>query len=306
MPKVIIFTEMVILVQRTENDYNDDAVVPGTIYCYQVSAYNDLNIEGPLSEQVCNKALIPAPENLSGVIDQNNITLSWTGNNQASQYRIYRDGNQVYSGVDANFTDSELEYNTNYSYSVSCLDNNGTEGLISDAITLTTHEVVDAPTLSLNVSFLNFQLNWSSVSNVQAYKIYLDDNFLEEVSDVNTFSYIGQDGITGCFKVSAINNYNTEGPKSNEECGTGSIPTLEAPALSLTTEGADHTLNWTTVTNANAYRVYLDGEFYQELESNSLLFTGQVDITNCFEVSGVSVYNNEGPKSNEECGTGAN
>ena len=294
------------LVQRTENDYTDDSVVPGTVYCYQVSAYNNLNIEGPLSEQACSKALIPAPENLSGVIDQNNITLSWTGNNQASQYRIYRDGNQVYSGVDANYIDSNLEYNASYSYTVSCLDNNGTEGPISDAITLTTHEIVSAPTLSLSVSFLNFQLNWSSIANVQGYKIYLNDNFLEEVSDVNTYLYTGTDGITGCFEVSAINNYNTEGTRSNEECGTGSIPILETPTLSLTTEGLDHALNWTTVTNANAYRVYLDGVFYQELTSNSLSFTGIADVTNCFEISGVDIYNNEGPKSNEECGTGAN
>ena len=76
--------------------------------------------------------------------------------------------------------------------------------------------------------------------------------------------------------------------------------------MSLTTEGLDHALNWTTVTNANAYRVYLDGVFYQELTSNSLSFTGIADVTNCFEISGVDIYNNEGPKSNEECGTGTN
>ena len=219
--KFFIYRENEFITETSETSYNDASVIPGVIYCYQISAVNALNIEGPRSESECNKALIPAPENLSGIINQDTITLSWSPVSDASQYRLYRDGEQVYTGTELIYIDSELNYNTSYSYSVSCLDNNGDEGPQSSPVSIATHPEVTAPVLSLNVSSSEFELNWTSVQDAGAYRVYIDDVFLIEVED-NTYTYTGSSGVENCFKISAVNSFDTEGPLSNQECGTGS------------------------------------------------------------------------------------
>ena len=219
--KFFIYRENEFITETSETSYNDASVIPGVIYCYQISAVNALNVEGPRSESECNKALIPAPENLSGIINQDTITLSWSPVSEASQYRLYRDGEQVYTGTELIYIDSELNYNTSYSYSVSCLDNNGDEGPQSGPVSITTHPEVAAPVLSLNVSSSEFELNWTSVQDAVAYRVYIDDVFLIEVED-NTYTYTGTSGVENCFKISAVNSFDTEGPLSNQECGTGS------------------------------------------------------------------------------------
>ena len=219
--KFFIYRENEFITETSEASYNDTSVIPGVIYCYQISAVNALNIEGPRSESECNKALIPAPENLSGIINQDTITLSWSPVSDASQYRLYRDGEQVYTGTELTYIDSELNYNTSYSYSVSCLDNNGDEGPQSSPVSIQTHPEVTAPVLSLNVSSSEFELNWTSVQDAGAYRVYIDDVFLIEVED-NTYTYTGSSGVENCFKISAVNSFDTEGPLSNQECGTGS------------------------------------------------------------------------------------
>ena len=217
--KFFIYRDNEFITETSETSYNDASVIPGVIYCYQISAVNALNIEGPRSESECNKALIPAPENLSGIINQDTITLSWSPVSDASQYRLYRDGEQVYTGTELIYIDSELNYNTSYSYSVSCLDNNGDEGPQSSPFSITTHPEVTAPVLSLNVSSSEFELNWTSVQDAGAYRVYIDDVFLIEVED-NTYTYTGSSGVENCFKISAVNSFDTEGPLSNQECGT--------------------------------------------------------------------------------------
>jgi len=216
-----IYRDNEFMTEIPETSYTDETVTPATIYCYEIAAVNSLNIEGPLSESVCNKALIPAPENLSGIVNQDTITVSWSPVSEASQYRLYRDGVQIYTGAELTYIDSELDYNASYSYTVSCLDNNGDEGPQSGPASITTHPEVTAPVLSLIVSSSEFQLNWTSVQDASAYRVYMDDAFLIEVED-NTHIYTGTASVENCFKVSAVNSFGTEGPLSNQECGTGS------------------------------------------------------------------------------------
>jgi hypothetical protein len=216
-----IYRDNEFMAEITETSYTDETVTPATIYCYEIAAVNSLNIEGPRSESVCNKALIPAPENLSGIVNQDTITVNWSPVSEASQYRLYRDGEQIYTATELTYVDSDLGYNTSYNYTVSCLDNNGDEGPQSGPASITTHPEVTAPVLSLIVSSSEFQLNWASVQDASAYRVYIDDVFLIEVED-NTHTYTGTASVENCFKVSAVNSFGTEGPLSNQECGTGS------------------------------------------------------------------------------------
>ena len=206
--------------QTSENTYVDSLVTPGVIYCYQIAAVNTLQIEGPRSESECNKALIPAPLNLNGSASQNTIVLTWSPVTEASQYKLYRNEDQIYLGEEQTFSDTDLEFDTNYSYTVSSLDNNGDEGPQSDPISITTHIQVSAPELSLTLSALEFTLNWSSVQGAASYKIYKNGDFLEETENL-TYLVTGELGIENCFTVKAVEKHGTVGPESNQECGTG-------------------------------------------------------------------------------------
>ena len=205
----------------TETTFSDTSLIPGIVYCYQIAAINNQNIEGPLSVSECNKALIPAPLNFSGTASQDTISLSWSPKSEAGQYRIYRDGEIIYTGTDLDYIDDDLEYNTSYSYTISCLDNSGDEGPESDPIIISTHQELTAPELSLTLASLEFQLNWSSVQTATAYKIYVDDVFEIQVTNL-TYTYSGTTNTEHCFKVKAINTHGTVGPESNQVCDTGS------------------------------------------------------------------------------------
>jgi hypothetical protein len=158
---------------------------------------------------------------LNGIVIQDTITLSWSPDSDASQYSLYRDGDLIYTGADLSFVDGELDYNTSYSYSASCIDGNGDEGPESSPISITTHSEVTAPTLSLNVELLEFVLDWTSVQDADTYRVYIDNVFLIEVAS-NTYTHTGTVENENCFNVSAVNSFGTEGPLSNQECDTGS------------------------------------------------------------------------------------
>ena len=153
--------------------------------------------------------------------DRNTIVLTWSPVTEASQYKLYRNEDQIYLGGEQNFSDTDLEFDTNYSYTVSSLDNNGDEGPQSDPISITTHIQVSAPELSLTLSALEFTLNWTSVQGAVSYKIYKNGDFLEETENL-TYLFTGELGIENCFTVKAVDSHGTVGPESNQECGTGS------------------------------------------------------------------------------------
>ena len=205
----------------SENYYVDQNVVAGQIYCYQISAVNAQFVSGPLSDQSCDKALVGPPENFIGTITQDSIQLSWSNVVEAGQYRLYRDGNIINTSSELSFLDTELNYSTSYSYTISCLDNIGEEGPQSNTLFLTTHTELGAPNLSIESDSTNFILNWSSVNSSVLYKIYVDDlpNSIE--TENTTYTYGSITGEENCFKIRAVNEYGTIGPASNQECLTG-------------------------------------------------------------------------------------
>ena len=204
-----------------EPNFIDKNIISGTIYCYQIAAVNSQSISGPLSNPVCDKAFIAPPVNFTGSVTQDTIQLNWSEVVEAGQYRIYRNGNTIYTGASLEFLDDNLSYETNYNYTISCLDNLGDEGPQSNPLQLTTHIELLAPTLSISSDSTSFTLNWSSVSSATSYKIYVDDlpNSLE--TENTSYTYEGEIGQQNCFKIRAVNEHGTIGPESNQECATG-------------------------------------------------------------------------------------
>ncbi|MFR9797404.1 PHB depolymerase family esterase [Streptomyces sp. MS06] len=82
---------------------------------------------------------LPAPTGLTvtGTTD-NTATLGWTAVSGAASYDVYRDGTKVGSTSSTGYTDSGLTSATSYDYSVAAVDDSGTPGTRSSAVTATT------------------------------------------------------------------------------------------------------------------------------------------------------------------------
>jgi hypothetical protein len=79
-------------------------------------------------------------------------SISWSSNSSSTSYRLERDGVQVYSGTGTSFTDSSLEPQTGYSYSLYYVDNSGESAPISKSVTTTggDFKIVGSPNIVFN------------------------------------------------------------------------------------------------------------------------------------------------------------
>jgi len=285
---------------ETENLFYEDELDGGTTICYQVSPINVVDIEGILSEQVCEIALLPAPETITYSVDTNTVDINWSAVTNASGYRISRDGSNIWTGTDMTYSDVGLDYESTFLYSISAYDTENNYGEPSQEESVTTHTQLLAPELNAEISGITASLSWTSVSTATSYRIYQDGVFHEEVTiladTVETIS-----GVESCFKVRAVNEHGTLGPFSTIECVTGSF---SAPELSLSVTGSTASLSWTSVESAESYRVYKDATFL--VEQTSLTFDENIGTGTevCFTVRAVNGYGTESTDSNESCGTG--
>ena len=293
-----IYRDGEFLAETSDQTY-DDIIGGGIQYCYTISVVNNVAIEGPQSGEQCGVPLLPAPGSFSVTVDYDYVVLNWSAVEQASGYIISRNDSEIWSGNAVTYTDEDLEYNSNYIYTVNAFDFQNTNGTTSAPLTVTTPEELTAPVLSLTVIGSEAILNWGSVSTADAYRIYRDDEFYAQITELTDTIYIGIVDYT-CFTVSAVNSYEAEAI-SNEECGTGE---LNSPSLSMTISGTEATLSWGSVPLAESYRIYQDNEFLVEITELTYTIDIGNEVYTCFTVSALNEYDDESSPSNEECGSG--
>ena len=158
-------------------------------------------------------------ENLSVTASENIISLSWDTPSDAESYKIYKDGQFLAEISDQTYEDV-AQPGTQYCYSISAVNSVGLEGPQSTE-ECATALFPDTPTLSLSIDGTTANLQWTSISSAQSYRVYQEEVFLIEVEELNHSLDIGT-GVNTCFKVTSVNGYDTESPYSNEECGEGS------------------------------------------------------------------------------------
>ncbi len=277
------------LVTETESLSHSVDITGGSVPCFIVNAVDENGTVGPPSNEECGEALFPAPENFSGSVSQNNISLSWAIVENASSYLLKRDGADIYSGTDLSYEDTELDYGTAYTYTISTVNVSGESGPESSELELTT-----GPFLIMEIEVSLFNLNWISVPAAQTYRIYLDDVFNAETADLS-YSISLSGGTEHCFKVTAVFGDGTEGPESNEECGEALFPAPENFSGSITDNNV--TLTWSTVENASTYSLKRDGTEIYAGSDLSYEDTGLDSGTYNYTISSVNGSGVSGPES---------
>ena len=185
-----IYRDAVFLVETSDQTYND-TIDGGILYCYTVSAVNSVAIEGPQSDEQCGVPLLPVPGSFSSTVNYGNVELIWSAVENAMGYTVYRDDSEIWSGASVSYTDEDVNYNTTYMYTITAYDFQGTNGTISDPISVTTPELLSTPSLSLTVTGTEATLSWSSVSTAESYRVYQDDEFLVEITELTYTIDIG-------------------------------------------------------------------------------------------------------------------
>ena len=116
---------------ETNEQFLDDVVVPGTEFCYTVSAVNIVNLEGPQSTEVCETSLYPPSPTLSLSIDGSLANLTWTSVSTAESYRLYQDEVFIIELAVLNHT-LDIGTGSNTCFKVTSVNSIGTESLVSN------------------------------------------------------------------------------------------------------------------------------------------------------------------------------
>ncbi len=115
--------------ELTGISYTDTTAIPETEYCYKVVAnfvnnacepIESDNICSRIVSNICNEAPVISVEMLGNV-----AMIKWTKVGEAQFYSLYRDGMYVTSTSDSLFLDVNLEYETEYCYTIEIACNYG-------------------------------------------------------------------------------------------------------------------------------------------------------------------------------------
>ena len=217
-------------------------------------------------------------------------------------YNVYRDNEFVANVNDNNYSANNLDYYTEYCFTVTAVRNEQeSENSDSDCaktfdLPISTPENLVATALSTS----EISLTWNEVVNALSYNVYRDNEFVANVND-NNYSANNLDYYTEyCFSVTAVRN-EQESENSDSDCAkTYDLPistpeNLVATALST----SEISLTWDEVVNALSYNVYRDNEFVANVNDNNYSDEGlEYNTEYCYSVT--AVRNEQESESSEE------
>ncbi len=181
------------------------------------------------------------PTNLSATpVSASQINLSWstsTDNIAVTGYAIFRDGSELATTTNNNFSNTGLNASTTYSYTVKAFDAAGNRSASSTAVSATTFASssdTTAPSTPTNlnanvISATQINLNWSTSTDniaVTGYAVFRNGTEIASVT-TNSFNNVGLSASTTySYTVKA---FDAAGNRSNNS-NTVSATTLSAPS----------------------------------------------------------------------------
>jgi len=120
------------LALTTETSYSDTGFTPSanTTYCYTVKASDAARNVSDASNEACATTIDTNPPTLptdfvATAVSNSQIDLSWTASTDnvgVDGYKIYRDGIEIGSTTETSYSDTGLDFDTHYCYTVKAYD----------------------------------------------------------------------------------------------------------------------------------------------------------------------------------------
>ena len=238
--------------------------------------------------------------NLSRAIGS--ISLSWDAPFNAETYKIYRDGSflsEVQEQTFINNTDGGIEH----CFQISAVNSFNIEGEKSDSLCGTA--ILPPPSnFSYILNYDNIVLSWSAITNATEYELKRDNSLLWSGE---SFSYTDSDigfSTTYNYSINGVDFLDSSGALS-EIITLNTLPQILPPMLASSLSGTTMTLNWTSIENAESYRVYKNNSFFIEVTGLTLETDISTTEETCFKITAINILGIESSDSNIECGTGS-
>lgn len=220
-----------------------------------------------------------APTNLTATASANTINLSWTPSPSAGTYRVFRGETMIANNLSGTtYTDRNLDYSTQYCYTVKTNCDNGNISDPSNQACATTAAPCTAPTnVQAIVNDANVIITWNSVSSALSYTLYRDDEMIAK--DLTATNYIDEDVENGhhCYTVASECIEGTS-PDSSPACVDIERP-CEAPTnLHVSSQNPDiFFFDWNAAEGAQNYYIY------RSFTGSDYEFYGSTDLTTYFD-----------------------
>ena len=200
-----------------------------------------------------------APTNLTATASANTINLSWTPSPSAGTYRVFRGETMIANNLSGTtYTDRNLDYSTQYCYTVKTNCDNGNISGPSNQACATTADPCTAPTnVQAIVNGANVIITWNSVSSALSYTLYRDNTMIAE--NLTATNYIDENVENGhhCYTV-VSECIEGSSPASAPACVDIELP-CEAPTNftgELVETQSSISLSWDAADGAVSYNVY--------------------------------------------------
>ena len=282
-------------------DINTEA---GTENCFTVAGVDKYGSVGTKSEAACDKSQFSPPDSIVVTNDRrNNNLIEWSAVEGASSYNLYANGKLQTNTTKTEINLKSLKWDTDYSYYLTSLTEDGVEGPQSAEYSARTPQIYIIQGLLLDEA--------GDAKNVDQAKVFLYDSsgtdLLEEfvvsrngkfrfeneiIADHYTIMAYGNGSGNGGDRVHVINSDITDLKIDLSTEGLRSDVTVERGVGQLT-------VHWTDIPQAKSYNIYKNDRLIQNIIGD----TSYVDIVapgvpTSYMVRSIDLYDLEGPTSN--------
>ncbi len=292
----IIYRDNQEITTVTGSSYFDE-VSAGQTFAYNVVVVKTDQSMGTRSITEYGKSLINPPENVTAEAKKNTVKLSWFPVEDATGYAIYRDGEKVNSTADNSYTDFNLKYETEYSYTTSTLDHQSDEGSQSTSLFTATHPEIKKPKgLKAESGANKVTLNWKAAENSIKYYIYQNGALVDSSTSLSG-TVQTEAGTENCFTVSGVDKYGSIGPRSDAACDKS----VFSPPDSIVVKNDkrnNNLIEWGSVEGASSYNLYANEKLQtntSKLEINLKSLKWDTDYT--YYLTSLTEDGIEGPES---------
>lgn len=275
-----IFRNGEVIDTTTETLYTDRALNEETEYMYTIQAVNDVGSSEGATVQITTGTSPEEPEDIEAELeDYHTVVLSWMGAEHAEEYIVLRNGEEIATTTALTYTDSELDENTTYMYTIQFLNEDKIiEDLASVEITTGISSEEPGPELpdtpqNVKATLTDYQtvtLSWDTVENADAYTISRDGEVITTTTETSYIDSGLNEATLYTYTIQAVNDVGSS-ERVSTDITTGTAPDEpEEPGLELPKQPENLkaglasynsvSLAWDSVENADAYTIFRDGE----------------------------------------------
>ena len=242
--------------------FTDTSAAPGAEYTYTVRC---LDADGAYISSFDHKGVslsyLPMPVLKTASCGTEGVNLSWNAIDGAEKYRVYRRTTGGWARLtdteETAFTDQSASSGTTYTYTVRCLNADGTL-FTSGHTSGRSVAYVAAPTVKATYATGGVQLSWNASAGAGRYRVYMQTaSGWKRLSETTATSYLDTSAVSGSTYTYTVRCLDEKGAAFVSAFKPSEPFTyISAPDFTLTRNEKSVTVSWQTHTGAELYRVY--------------------------------------------------